>query len=409
MGNPGQSEIQDRSPFRGMNMRTKGIFVRMHVMLISVLSVFMLIMIFDRCSWANTGHLNEFSFDRELPYILLPVKHNGMRHLFILDTGATYTVYDLAFKKELGDVRERVKAHTYTQEGPSVLELYDAPEAYLGDYNITGSGRVTCTDLTIVNFIMGRKVSGLIGMDFLRKHAIQIDFDKGTLEFLTPEKKQGSVLGEEFVLTFVQGVPFTTVSLPDGSRADFMVDTGHSFFGSLDKRLFESLTSKQNLKTLESLIASAVGVTRSQNLRIDKFSIGPFDYEGVIFDEGDINQLGREFLERHIVTFDFPNSKLYLKKGEKFKSVDEIDMSGLHLLRISGKTIVHSVDRDSPAYKAGIRAKDEILKIGNTDTVEYDICEIRRMLMAGDNYRIMMTVKSQVGIREVAFYLRRRI
>ena len=210
-------------------------------------------------------------------------------------------------------------------------------------------------------------------------------------------------------MTYVWDVPYITGFLPDGSRVDLAVDTGHNFFGDLDRRLFENLTSKQDVKTSEYSAYSATGVSRKRDMRLDKFSIGPFEYEGAIFGEGDRNRLGIGFLSRHIVTFDFPNGRLYLKKGEKFRNADETDMSGLHLLRISKKTIVYSVDEDSPAYEAGIRAEHEILKIGNTDAREYDIWEIRRMLMAGDNCKIVVTAKNQDGAREVAFYLKRRI
>jgi hypothetical protein len=54
--------------------------------------------------------------------------------------------------------------------------------------------------------------------------------------------------------------------------------------------------------------------------------------------------LGLSFLSRHIVTFDFPNGRVYFEKGKEYKKVDETDMSGLHLLRISNETFVYSVD-----------------------------------------------------------------
>ena len=152
-------------------MRIKRTSERLRVTLTSVLFGVILTMISDTCGWADTGQLNEFSFDNEIPVILLPVKYNGKKHLFILDTGATYTVYDLSLKKELGDVRKREEVQT--PGGKFVLELYDAPEAYLGAHNIGGSGRVGCMDLTMINFILGKKVSGFIGMGFLKKHVIQ--------------------------------------------------------------------------------------------------------------------------------------------------------------------------------------------------------------------------------------------
>ena len=130
-------------------MRTKGTFESTHVTLISVLSVAILIMISHACGRANTEQLNEFSIVKGDALILLPVKYNGKEHLFLLDTASTYTVYDLSFKKELGDVKKRENAHT--SAGRFVLELYDAPEACLGDHNIGGSGKVACMDLRMLN------------------------------------------------------------------------------------------------------------------------------------------------------------------------------------------------------------------------------------------------------------------
>jgi hypothetical protein len=46
--------------------------------------------------------------------------------------------------------------------------------------------------------------------------------------------------------------------------------------------------------------------------------------------------------------------KMYLQKGQAFDKPDEIDMSGLHLWRFEGRSVVHSVDKSSPAEAAGI-------------------------------------------------------
>ena len=41
------------------------------------------------------------------------------------------------------------------------------------------------------------------------------------------------------------------------------------------------------------------------------------------------------------------------------------DLSGLHLLHIDGATTVHSDGQESPAAKAGVQAKDVILRINH--------------------------------------------
>ena len=84
-------------------------------------------------------------------------------------------------------------------------------------------------------------------------------------------------------------------------------------------------------------------------------------------------------------------------------------MSGLHLLRVSNQTIVHSVDKDSPAEKAGIRANDVILSLQNKDANEYDMQELRRFLKTGDRNEIKMIIKRGNDLKEVSFLLEKKI
>jgi C-terminal processing protease CtpA/Prc len=98
-----------------------------------------------------------------------------------------------------------------------------------------------------------------------------------------------------------------------------------------------------------------------------------------------------------------------LRKGRKFNKTDEADMSGLHLLRISNQTIVHSVDESSPAQKAGIRAGDIILGVQNKDANNYDMQELRRFLKSGDKNEIKMVIKRDNDLKELSFLLEKKI
>jgi C-terminal processing protease CtpA/Prc len=100
--------------------------------------------------------------------------------------------------------------------------------------------------------------------------------------------------------------------------------------------------------------------------------------------EENVSLLGLGFLSRHMVTFDFPNDKLYLKKGERYDQPDEVDMSGLHLLKQSNGIVVHSIDEGSPAAKAGIKPDDILRRINNVDVNTLTLSTIRRQLRSGD-------------------------
>lgn len=352
--------------------------------------------------------LAEFTIARGERPIFLPVTFKGKEYLFVLDTGCSHTTFDTSFRHQLGDAKKIGKG--LTAGGPVMSELFHAPEAFIGPLDMQDCGEVSCSDFKMVSLVSGEKISGVIGMNFLKRYVIQIDFDEGILSFLKSTEHRNANWGKELAINFhSMGIPQIKGKILSDVTADFFIDTGCNSTGDLAGKLFKEVISKRKAKTSEALAITTAGIIRQRLARIGDLSIGLFDYQDLIFSEGIFSCLGLSFLSRHIVTFDFPNSKIYLKKGKEFKKVDETDMSGLHLLRVSNKTIVHSVDEGSPAQEAGIRANDAILKIGNKDTTEYNIWELRRLLMSINNHKITMTIKRGDDVNKVSFLLNRKI
>lgn len=357
---------------------------------------------------ANQKVLAEFKIAKYGDPILLPVTFKEKEYLFMLDTGSSHTVFDTSFRHELGEVKSVKKG--LTSGSPILAELFNAPKAFLGPLDLTESGDIACLDLNIFKSVLGKNVSGLIGMNFLRKYLVRIDFDKGTLSFLQPMEEQHPDWGIELTMEYDSlGWPQITGLVLDDIEVDFVIDTGANSTGGLVGDIFEKTLSENKLKTSEILFATASGVIRKREMRIKGLSVGLLNYTDIIFGEANISHLGLSFLSRHTVTFDFPNSRIYLKKGEGFTKYDETDMSGLHLLRISDKTVVYSVDEDSPAQKAGIMANDIILRVGDKDVNTYDILELRRLLMSGDKRNIIMTIKHGDVIKDLSFLLKKKI
>ena len=352
--------------------------------------------------------LAEFKIARGGDPILLPVTFKEQDYLFLLDTGSSHTVFDTSFRHELGEVKSVKKG--LTSGSPILAEFFNAPEAFLGPLNLKGSNEVSCLDLNMLSLIVGRTISGIISMNFLKRHVIQIDFDKGILSFLQPNKEQHPDWGIELAIKYDSlGWPQITGLILDDIEVDFVIDTGANSTGGLSNDIFDQILSEKKLKTSEILFATASGVIRKREIRIDSLSVGSFKYAEFIFGEANWSHLGLLFLSRHIVTLDFPNNRIYLKKGKGFKKNDETDMSGLHLLRISNKTVVYSVDEGSPAQKAGIKANDIILKLNDKDANQYDMSELRRLLMSTDGHKIMMTIKQGNDVKDISFLLKKKI
>jgi hypothetical protein len=318
------------------------------------------------------------------------------------------SVFDISLKHELGDA----KGITRTGTGGSVtidIQLFDTPEAFLGPLNLRDSGKVICLDHRMFSLISGREISGALGMNFLKKYVIQIDFDRGRILFIQPTDSPNPNWGEEYLITYgSQGLPYIKGTIVNSINVIFLIDTGLNYSGDLETKIFKNL--KERVTKLSKDLVQVAGETiQEMSFRTDNLSIGSLKYQGLILNVSNSSRLGLQFLSRHIVTFDFPNSKVYFKKGRNFKKADEADMSGLHLLRTSKGTIVHSIDKDSPAKKAGIRANDVILSVQNKDANKYDIWELRRLLMFKNRHEITMVIERGNYIREVSFLLEKKI
>lgn len=360
-------------------------------------------------SSAEQKVLAKFNIARGGDPILLPVTFKDKEYLFLVDTGSSHTAFDTSLKHELGEVKKVEKG--LTAGSRIVTEFYDAPEVFLGPFNLQDCGEVACLDLKMVSLVLGKKISGLLGMNFLKKYIVQIDYDNGTFLFLQPLQKRHSGWGNELSISYNSlGIPTITGNIYDSIKVDFWIDTGATnSTGGLSSDIFDQILSEKELKTSEELSATAPGIVRSREARTGNLSVGSFEYRDLIFGEANWSHLGLLFLSRHIVTLDFPNNRIYLKKGKDFKKRDETDMSGLHLLRISGNIVVYSVDEGSPAQKAGIGSKDVILKVNEKDASKYDMWELRQLLMSEDRRNITMTIKHGENVKDISFLLKKKI
>src|SRR5690606_26612595 len=85
----------------------------------------------------------------------------------------------------------------------------------------------------------------------------------------------------------------------------------------------------------------------------------PFSY--VIKDSGRFGSLGAEVLGRTRLVFDYPRSRLFVRKAENFYAPFEYDMSGMVLKKIpndDNRIYVSSIRAGSPAQRVGIESYD---------------------------------------------------
>ena len=356
---------------------------------------------------SDNNVLAQFRISKDAKAILLPVEFKGKEYLFELDTGSSHTLFDGSFKDKLGKRKKVIKGRT--PAGPMLFALYNAPDAYLGPLNLKDSHTVIVMNLERISSALDRRIYGIIGMNFLKKYVVRIDFDNGFVSFLKstngglslplkPQNNEHPKWGQEIPIKYkyFPSVPYITADV-EGNEVDFLIDTGlkhhidnvpvNHLRGWLGSKTFKKLSSKILFQNRSNMVVTARGKTHSDIIKstiTGNFSIGSSEYKDVIFDQNNDSFLGMPFLSRHLITFDFPNQKMYLKKGKYFDKPGTANVllkqAGFSLLRKKENIFVSSVDPNSPASKKEIKVNDTILKINNQNVASYGLIEFIEFL-----------------------------
>ena len=192
-----------------------------------------------------------------------------------------------------------------------------------------------------------------------------------------------------------------------------MIDSGWASPDALNRKLFAKVNSmlpvdKENGDKL--FLAKSKMVVNV----VEKYSVGSFEYKNIIFQKNNEPILGLQFLSRHLVTFDFPNNMMYLKKGKNFDKQQQIRIA----LGQTGCTInaenheVVKVDPNGSAYKKGFREKDVLIKSNDFDVSPLNTVEFINLLSQVsvlEKGKVSFAVKRGDEIFTVEFDRKRRI
>lgn len=336
--------------------------------------------------------LAKFGFDPNAPWIFLPVTLEGEQYQFILDTGCTHTIYDASFKDRLG------KRFLWPQKGTAAggksftFEYFPAPEAFLGPLSIRGDGLIAVADLAGIGTGLQKKVDGILGMDFLGRYIVQIDFEQASVTFLKSQKGIAQAdwgAPVRIKQKFLSSLPYVEGQV-DGAQATFLVDTGwgrRPASGELAGSVFNKVRLRPLSGTLQALVTS---MAETHTLRTeafalsDRFRVGGLEYEDTVFYEGHESTLGMRLFFGHVVTFDFPDRKLYLKRAGDTDVCSSVELRlkglGLALRRRRGALSVCVAEDNGVGYRKGVRLNDTLLAVDGKDVSTYSLAALVRIL-----------------------------
>ena len=264
----------------------------------------------------RTEPLAEFPIKDTTKLLTVPVMFQGKSYPFAIDTGASCLIYDKSFEERLGPAIDT--GRLFTPHGIVPVKHYDAPDATLGPLSLRTDEHVTCGDLSFYIHPGFERVYGLIGMSFLKKYALTLNFSRRKIQFRhQAEIDEGQAIPIEFDRL---GSPLIEVALPDMPRKPYILDTGCVGLGttSLEQAVFDSLIQKGEVYfTHTSPVLSLSGSHTSRVGVIYNLQVGGAKLKQLYVSDttNDRLRIGMDTISRLNLVLDFPRKKMVITKS----------------------------------------------------------------------------------------------
>jgi hypothetical protein len=161
-------------------------------------------------------------------------------------------------------------------------------------------------DFKSLSMLFEQPILGVLGMDVLEHYCVQMDFAAGKLRFLDDAQADKSAWGRAFPIVPLNDKdtrPAVAGNLfgEEGPRS--LIDSGYEVEGWLMPQHYRQWTNQ--------VPSPAAGKARSPDGR---FAGETYPEVTLRVEKVESDGIGLAFLARHLVTMDFPNHTLYLKR-----------------------------------------------------------------------------------------------
>lgn len=363
-------------------------------------------------SSATSGPVKVQLFDDGLFGISMTVfDTNGV---FVVDTGAALTCLDSKYRARLGEPVESGTLVT-VDAPPTGTVACRAPMVTIGGRRFQPELALSL-DLSPIGMAVGRQFDGILGMNVMIHHVVSLNPDEGIFAI-------GDVVPSE-VKADAQAVPLKKLETLNGytlrarlngvGPIDLRIDTGSNVAISLRESDWRRVFAGHKENTVQGLQVGGAGkIVSPQFTRIAQVSIGTNSFTNVVAQSqpnpDQMSTIGLGLLRQYEMTFDFPNEVLYLQPGKQFGIDEHLDMSGLRLIALGRRIVVHSVREQSPAFDAGVIAGDEILSINGEAADKMNLKAIREILKKNEGDEIRIEVRRGGKTAKYIFRLRKFI
>lgn len=324
--------------------------------------------------------------------IVVEMTINGHKGRYALDTGAPLAI--LAKNQKAWDIPTAHSQKVGDAAGNSnVLPFVRIKEVGLGNLTYQNIPAVVIdTEGTLLDCF---EIDGFIGSNLLRFGAFQVDWEKKELVIASSYEELGleRQSGQEMYLKPGQKSPFIDLKLPDGQTDRLLIDTGSDDFYAISKQTLKAFNEKgyfTNRVVCEGEGSTSYGLfgqpenEEQQLLHFDTLRLNGHAFLHTIIetDADDHSRIGSEMLEYGRFSLDYVHQLFFFEPYPE-KTPFEYQSFGFGFSERDFRLVIGKVWKNTPAYAAGIRPGDLVVKVNDYQLSDRPMCEI---LMELSNY-----------------------
>ncbi|MFH0867348.1 MAG: aspartyl protease family protein [Bacteroidota bacterium] len=337
----------------------------------------------------NKGEVNSKEFCEQVPIefenrmVIVPVTIDGVIYKFILDTGApTVLSKEIADKMNLKNISKVASADA--SENKSSMSFTKVGDIFIDSLKFINQGAA------VYDFSLNKELScftfnSIVGANLMKDAIWQIDIQNKIIR-ITNDINKLRIPETAMKFKFRQQItdtPIADITINNFEVKNIVLDYGS---GSGIDLVSEKLVKKihaDKIKFVRIFGYNSMGLYGGKNdttyvfesdVTLDENFIGT---QKISLRRNGLSTIGTQILKNYIVTFDWPESIVYMEKIAT-DTTDENKTFGFTALLSDGKFLVTSITEKSSADEKGLSLGDQIISVNNKDYTNFsseDYCD----------------------------------
>lgn len=337
--------------------------------------------------------------------IYLPVVIQGESRPWLLDSGASTSIIDADYARQLG-LKPEGEVRGFGFGETFALGVVNLPGYQVGSVRFKDQKIFAYEGLSASSY--EPRIAGILGYDFLSRLITKIDYGKRLISFYHPDHFHYSGPGKVIDAPLKYHSFSVPVTLNGRQPGRWGLD-----LGAEDSSIFYQFAQKHGYDKQPGILRASRGLQSAyleRSIRVNEVNIAgysllkqridvPLDAGKGANAVGELaGNLGNSLLQHFTLILDYDRQQLILEKGAQFGQTLPEDKSGI-LVGMSpddGQPMVSYVAPETPAETAGFVAGDLILSIDGVAVADYGgVVPVRDLLRQPSGTRHQFVVERQ--------------